>query len=71
MSPAADSRLMYVNLEYVGRCESLFQRFYEIHAQDRGLLQLIAQQLMGVSAPVACASFPKLKFVNLFVKLRM
>lgn len=52
-------------------CANKFQELFDLRAPEVGLLQTIAHSVMEVEAPVTCETFPKAKFVNFFVKLRI
>ena len=57
--------------DYVMHCERIFATVFESSGHETKLLQRLVNRLSEVSAPVNCTSFPKTKFLQVFVRMRI
>lgn len=57
--------------EYISQCEAIFMTCYEQHKSEYGVINTIVTELMNVVVPSACDKFPLLKFLRLFVRMRV
>ena len=57
--------------DYVMHCERIFATVFESSGHETKLLQRLVNRLSEVIAPVNCTSFPKTKFLHVFVRMRI
>ena len=56
---------------YVTHCESRFSVVFDSFCHERGIMNRIVRELLNVPVPVHCNKFPKLKFLQMFVRIRI
>jgi len=57
--------------EYITQCEAIFMTCYEQHKSEYGVINSIVMELMNIVVPTARDQFPLLKFLRLFVRMRV
>jgi hypothetical protein len=57
--------------DYVSQCETIFTSSFDKHQSEHGITNIIVTELMAIGAPAVCDKFPLLKFLRLFVRMRI
>jgi len=57
--------------DYISQCETIFMSSFDKHQSEYAITKTIVSELMNINTPVICSKFPLVKFLQLFVRMRI